>query len=246
MRVFVTRATNEHLKTAHLLRQKGFEAVACPVLSICWAQDTPIFPSDTQALLITSKNALRALVRHPTFDPASFTPPLIAVGAETAAFARRAGFPCVHNGGGTVADMLRFVAKTCCPFKGPLVYGRGLMVREDIAFVLGEKGLRVAEKILYSFSPLGSLPSQVKDQLKAGELGAGIFLSHNVASHFKVLAEREGLMDTLSGVYLCGLSAQVLAPLTGWGRAHLVPPLPTLEGLLETLKMYSLSSKVLS
>ena len=69
----------------------GHEPVLAPLLKIEFLNDVPLNLNGAQAIVITSRNALRALGAHPEREKATELP-LFAVGEATAWAARQLGF----------------------------------------------------------------------------------------------------------------------------------------------------------
>ncbi len=74
-------------------------AVLSPLLVIEQAKDVALDLDGAQALIVTSRNALRALSQHPALDAARRLP-LFTVGGATAKAARELGFAKVTKGRG--------------------------------------------------------------------------------------------------------------------------------------------------
>ena len=82
-----------------MLAARGHEAVLAPLLLIESEQRRAVELDGAQALLVTSRNALRALASHPELARA-LALPLFAVGEATAR-RRELGFADVTAGPGT-------------------------------------------------------------------------------------------------------------------------------------------------
>ena len=89
MRLLVTRPEPDALKLRAALEEHGHEATVEPLLSVSFADADAIDLDGVQALIATSRNALRALKSHPLRGEARKLP-LFAVGRATAAEAPRA------------------------------------------------------------------------------------------------------------------------------------------------------------
>ena len=94
MRLLVTRPEPDATRQAELLAARGHEPVLAPLLAIESATNVPIELDGAQALIVTSRNALRALASHR--DVAALLQlPLFAVGEATAKAATELGFTTV-------------------------------------------------------------------------------------------------------------------------------------------------------
>src|SRR5262245_44640039 len=88
MRLLVTRPEPDALKLGALLEEAGHEATIEPLLSVSFEGGEPIELEGAQALIATSRNALRALKDSPAQLAEAKGLPLFAVGKATAAEAR--------------------------------------------------------------------------------------------------------------------------------------------------------------
>ncbi|ODS03449.1 hypothetical protein AUC71_09720 [Methyloceanibacter marginalis] len=83
MRVLVTRPEPDARQEADALRARGYEPVLAPLLDIEFLKGVPLDLDGVQAVVITSRNALRALADHPQREAVAALP-LFAVGEATA------------------------------------------------------------------------------------------------------------------------------------------------------------------
>jgi uroporphyrinogen-III synthase len=74
MRILVTRPEPDATRQAELLAARGHEPVVAPLLLIEPATCVPLELEGAQALIATSRNALRALASHPDLGSARSFP----------------------------------------------------------------------------------------------------------------------------------------------------------------------------
>ena len=129
MRLLVTRPEPDATRQAERLAARGHEPVLAPLLAIESAIDATLELEGAQALIVTSRNALRALATHRDLA-ASLQLPLFAVGEATARAAAELGFAKVTAGPGTGAELSRRIADALDPNTGVLVHLAG----ETVAF----------------------------------------------------------------------------------------------------------------
>ena len=103
MRLLVTRPEPDATRQAEILAAHGHEPVVAPLLLIEPATDVILDLGGAQALIVTSRNALRALSSHPDLA-LSLRLPFFAVGEATAKAATDLGFAKVTAGPGTGED----------------------------------------------------------------------------------------------------------------------------------------------
>ncbi|MBS0528042.1 MAG: uroporphyrinogen-III synthase, partial [Proteobacteria bacterium] len=111
MAILVTRPEPDNAMTAAALRGKGFEVLQSPMLRF----ETVAFEVDPDAhygaIVVTSANALRALIGHPIRESV-LKLPVFAVGEHTADAARQVGFRDVVAAGGDAAALRELVVKS--------------------------------------------------------------------------------------------------------------------------------------
>src|SRR5512145_2562559 len=121
MRLLVTRPEPDAMKLGAVLEEAGHEAVIEPLLSVSFAEGDAVDLEGAQALIATSRNALRALKASPAL-PEARRLPLFAVGRATAAEARALGFETVVTGAGTAAELVTHIVSALDPATGLLGY----------------------------------------------------------------------------------------------------------------------------
>lgn len=154
VRVLVTRPRDQSAELTRLLEGRGADVILRPTIEVVLRDDSrtvarlaAITPATTDAVLITSGNAARALAAHATI--AARAVPVFAVGSATADALRRHGFGDVRVGleasaeglldymRGTLGDHLpgmRFVAPQSSRAHDTLVSGL-IASRSDVEVV---------------------------------------------------------------------------------------------------------------
>ena len=234
MRVLVTRPEPDARREADALIARGLEPVIAPLLEIEFLPQVPLELDGAQAVVITSRNALRALADHPDRDRV-LELPLFAVGEATAWAARELGFGEVTIGPGTGAGLPPIIRREVHPEKGALVHIAAERVAFDLKSALEEDGFELRRPVLYRSHPVETLPDAVVAQLRTGEISGVLLLSPRTARTFARLAQRHGLVtDTKSLVCYC-LSPAIAEAVAPLGFAVRVPTYPREEDLLALL-----------
>jgi uroporphyrinogen-III synthase len=190
MRILVTRPEPDAGREAEALAARGHEAVLAPLLKIEFARDVPLDFAGVQALIVTSRNALRARRELP--DARKL--PLFAVGEATARAARDIGFANVTTGPGTAEELAELIAATLEPKHGPLVYLAGETLAFDLKSRLEAKGFTLCQRVLYRARPAEQLPAQALSLLKSGKVDGAILLSPLTARTFALLIDKHGVV----------------------------------------------------
>ena len=132
MRLLVTRPEPDALKLRAVLEEHGHEATVEPLLHVSFELGNDFDLDGVQALIATSRYALRALKSHPLRALARKLP-LFAVGRATAAEARAQGFETVVTGAGTAEELVAHIVSIAEPSAGLLLYLAGDQLTGDLA-----------------------------------------------------------------------------------------------------------------
>jgi uroporphyrinogen-III synthase len=185
---------------------------------------TPRLPTDMQAILVTSGNALAALTPSGT--------PLFAVGDATAARAREAGFTQVHSAGRDAQALAALIARTQHTRAGPLLLASGARQGQQLAADLRRRGFRVIRRVCYAAYPVQRFPHHAAALLHSGELHAVLFLSAETATAFVRLLppELSHALESVAALAIGNAAAAVLEQLP-WLRVCRAQN-PTLDDVL--------------
>ena len=193
MRLLVTRPEPDAGREAEALAARGHEAVLAPLLKIEFTRDVPLDFAGVQALIVTSRNALRAMASRRELPDARKLP-LFAVGEATARAARDIGFANVTTGPGTAEELAELIAATLQPEHGPLVHLAGETLASDLKLRLEAEGFTLRQPVLYRALPAEQLPAQALSLLKSGKVDGAILLSPLTARTFALLIEKHGVV----------------------------------------------------
>jgi len=215
------------MKIAEILNGRGHEPIIAPLLKTNF-HDGPEVPLDgVQAILATSANGVRALVRRtPRRDV-----PLFAVGPQTEEEARAHGFTTVRNANGDSKALAAETQIWTSPEKGALLHVKGAEADGTLATLLKAQGFDVRTLVLYDVADVG-LPEAVRAQLANGEIDAALLFSARSARIFKDAVV--GLpLETVMAVCISAATAEALAPLAF--RSVRVAAEPNQDALLDCL-----------
>jgi uroporphyrinogen-III synthase len=168
MRLLITRPEEDGSRLAERITALGHEPVLLPLMDIV-LRDLPPLPLDgVQALIATSRNALRALAGNAAFERARRLP-VYCVGEATAAIAETLQFADIRTGAGTAKDLAPLVARTIKPDGGALLYLTGEQIAFDLAGVLSALRFAMRRVIVYSAEE-----NRQAVKALAAHLGAGL------------------------------------------------------------------------
>jgi uroporphyrinogen-III synthase len=220
MRVLVTRPAAEAERTAARLRALGHEPISAPMLSIEYASDAVIEQRDWSAVIMTSGNAARALAQHAQ-APSLIHLKCFAVGEQTAAAAKKAGFSEVISAGGDGADLGRVIAAHRPVAAHPLLYLAGSDRARDLTQMLAPEGLRVETVVLYRAIAAQALPAHVVAAFSAHAVDAVLHYSRRTAAIFVECCRTQQLLAQAASLKHFCLSQRAAEPLRSIGARHI-------------------------
>lgn len=218
MRLLVTRPREDAAETVSALEALGHVAMVEPLLQI---RSLPVDLPDLegiQALLITSRNGLRAFVAA----SAERRLPVYAVGPATAEAARAAGFPEVHDADGDALALAALVRARLDPAAGALLHPSGREVAEGLVEELEPAGFTLHRVVLYAAEPAPEFSPDGRAALEQGTLDGVLFFSPRTGATFADLIERAGLRQACTGLTAYCLSPAVAQALDSlpWQAIH--------------------------
>lgn len=232
MRVLVTRPLDDALETAALLQARGHDAVVAPLLGVSYRDGRPLHLDGVQAILATSANGVRAFARHTSRRDY----PLFAVGSQTAAAARAAGFSNVRNADGNAQDLAAAVRGWALPGAGVLLHAAGAQAEGRLADSLRAAGYTVRSEVLYDVPAVPQLPDTARAALADGALDAVLLLSARSALVFADCVAKAGLGAECRRLIVVCISEAAAKPLSGLAFKEIrVAPRPNQASLLECL-----------
>lgn len=211
MAVLVTRPAPDNQRTAAALHARGYHALLSPML--CF--EAVAFQDDGTAcdgIVLTSANAVRALVPHPAtqrfLDLPTFT-----VGDRTAESARQAGFRNVISAKGDAEALNDLVVSTAAAGdikKGAsLCYFAGADRARDLSGDLGAHGFVVTTRTVYRMAPVRDLSPEVSAAFALGGIDAVLHYSRRTARAFLDAARTGGVEISALALPQCCISDAV-------------------------------------
>lgn len=216
MHILVTRPETEAARTARQLEAMGHSVTMAPLLNVI-TQTPPLDTHGVQALVLTSRNAVHALCRHPQRQSLRHLP-VLAVGKSTAAAARDAGFTVTLEGSAGGAELASLISAHCDPAAGTLLHISGEAIAFDLDEALTPQGFKIARAIVYRSEPAALLPAAASDALGQGKCDAVLLMSPRTSETWCALVAAAGLQtQARSLTYLC------LSPGVATALQHLSP-----------------------
>jgi len=205
MKILVTRPRAEGEEIAARLAEMGHQALLAPLLEPRFLEGPEPALDDVQAILATSANGIRALIRRTRRRDV----PVFAVGPQTAEEASRAGFTDVRSADGDAVALAEAAARWAKP-EAVLLHICGEDAPGTLADTLAARGFAVRRAVLYGMAAAAELPPEARNALEEGRLDAVMFFSPKTARLFLTLAE---------GLPIAGLTAFCISPATAGALA---------------------------
>ncbi len=210
--VLLTRPPGENAGLGGELARLGATCLEWPLTRIVPLIERLEVPAETEAILFTSANAVRAFAAaSPVRDLPVFT-----VGDRTAAVAREAGFAQVTSARGDARDLARLARATRWR---RFLHPRGREAAE-LDLEGAEEGVEVRAPIVYAAEPAGPPPAEVAKAFATGALGLVTLWSPRNALILRDWLARA--RPPLAATRLLGISEAAVAPLRGEGFAEVL------------------------
>jgi uroporphyrinogen-III synthase len=213
MHLWVTRPVEDAVTLRAQLIARGHEVSTEPLLRIEYLYDEPIELDDAQALIATSRNALRALSGRPE-EEACKAMPLFVVGRGTARTAKEMGFENVIEGPSTASALFGLIVNATSINDGALIH----LSAENVAYNLCEElrhlGYHVFQPILYRSIQAKALSDILLHNIIAGRIDGVILLSGRTAEAYVSIVSAAGILKSIRNVTHYCLSEAVAARLS--------------------------------
>lgn len=213
MHLWVTRPMEDAGALRAQLIAQGHEVSLEPLLKIEYFHDEPIEIDDAQALIATSKNALRALAGRPE-EAACKAMPLFVVGRGTAQTAKAMGFETVIEGPSTAQALLGLIINVAEVNDGALVH----LSAENVAYNLCEElrhlGYHIFQPILYRSIQVETLSDTLLRNIKSGRIEGVVLLSGRTAEAYASIMNTHELLDVARKMTHYCLSETILGRLS--------------------------------
>lgn len=223
VKVLIIRQREEAFPLANLLKQRGITSFACPLFKPLF------FPLPTadlpKGLIITSKNALRALRHREDLRHI----PVYAVGDKTAEFARTLGFSNVLSAGGEARDLLSFI-----PPNKTLWYLSGAVTKDKTLSLFMRKDLDITRHIVYTIKVRLGFPALLEREFRQHALSHVFLFSAYTTELFIDLLKRAGLQEATARMSCLCLSQDVVekAKALPWKEVW-ISPQPTRQAMVD-------------
>jgi uroporphyrinogen-III synthase len=226
-RALLLRQQEESFALSNLLESYDVTSCSYPLFEPLFL---PLhFLENPQALLITSKNALRAIQQNEALKEV----PLYAVGDQTAQLAKSMGYIHVQSASGTAKDLINLVIQRASRDKGTLWHLSGDIIKENIAEVLRKEGFLAKRQIVYRINEVETMPPALLHDLQMKAFSYVLFFSSRTTDIFIKLLKKNGLEAAAVEMTSLCLSEDVLKKVRviDWKKMW-VSPEPTVTAMI--------------
>ena len=190
--ILLIRTFEDALPLASHLEALGKKVLCYPLFEPVFFAIPPL--ENPQALIITSKNALRALKDNDHLKKI----PLYVVGDQTAALARQLGFITVFSAAGNSKNLQELVAQQAQPEKGVLYYLSGQIIKRDIARELRVLGFKVQRQVVYKINDIERFSNSLVTDFLNKKISHVLFFSPRTTELFVNLVKASKLEKEVS------------------------------------------------
>lgn len=235
--IVITRPPGEEDALTETLHERGYRTLHEPLTHVILKHNAL---SELAASLKENPDAVIVTSRHGALALATLTPvrdlALICVGETTHNAALASGFTRVSVAGGTVENLLEYVANAYDE-ESRLLYVSAEHVRIDLASALEKQGMFVRRVVLYEAVASEQFSDTFVEHVKRGHIDAVTFLSQRAAEIFTALAAKSGIGESLGAVQAYCMSRAIAQPLDShtWNAIHKAET-PTLSSLVECIE----------
>jgi len=217
--VLLIRPLEDALPLAKILKSKGVESLLHPLFEPRFLPLSPL--KAPQALIITSKNALRALEGYEELKEV----PLYVVGDQTARLARERGFLKVLSASGTTQELTKLILDHAHPEKGVLYHFAGEIMKGNIVHELRFRGFDAERHIVYHIQEAENLPEPLLLDLQNEKISHVMFFSPHTTTIFVKLIIKNALEKIASRMTALCLSQDVAgkAEFLDWKKIWVSP-----------------------
>lgn len=255
MHLLITRPEPDASAMRELLEGEGITSDVAPLLEIAIYVPDAALLAQACAIVVTSRNGLRALEASPLLAE-MFSRPLLVVGRGSGQAARAAGFQDVTVGPATAKDLVPLIlaawrektlpaSRAAAP--GPVLHLSGDKISFDLGPPLAAAGIPFVRDTVYRSVAATRLPTEVVERLRHNGYDGVVLMSPLTADTYVDLVLANGLADGARvAAYLC-LSQGIADRLAPLGAEHVkVTAKPNIEEMLALIRKLAAQSPAMS
>lgn len=255
MHLLITRPEPDASAMREMLEAEGITSDVAPLLEIRIDVPDAALLAQACAIVVTSRNGLRALEVSPLL-PGLLSRPLLVVGRGSGEAAREIGFRDVTVGPATAKDLVplivaawreKIMPSSGAAERGIVVHLSGDKISFDLGPPLAAAGIPFARDTVYRSRAAAQLPAAVAETLRLGGYDGVVLMSPLTADTYVHLVLANGLADAARGAACLCLSqgiADRLVPLQV--QQVKVTTKPNIEEMLALIRDLAAQSPAMS
>ncbi|MDD3287903.1 MAG: uroporphyrinogen-III synthase [Alphaproteobacteria bacterium] len=226
-KVLITRPQEAASELANKLIKAGYSVLSEPMFSIQKLDAAKPNTSSTNAIILTSRNALTSL--NEIKDLLAL--PCFCVGPKTAEAAAAKGFKNIKHSEGSKTELLELI-NAHTPTTATLLHICGTATDDYISAALTKTGRKVNMWRVYEAKPFSAFSPELRQALEKNEINAALFFSPRTARIFAPLAAE----NNCANITAIAISAEAAEPLKtlNWKQIAIAQK-PLESNMVETL-----------
>lgn len=209
--IIITRPIDDAKTTAEILTDNGFDYFIEPAMSVEIIKNENLKNkfSNYEAIIITSKNAIRALKEYGGYESYK----IIALGETTNSFAKGLGFITTEYAGENIKELQKFIEASYTGKK--LLYASGEVITKELnIYNCGADVIRIP---VYKTTPSVHLSEKFIEHLRNGKFSAIMFFSSKTAEIFNELINKHQLEKHKGTLHAICLSNNIAEKIKNYG-----------------------------
>lgn len=220
MRFLVTRPQPDCKRTADRLRALGHEADEMPLLHFCPCPPPCFDLSSIDALAVTSRRAVDAIVHHTQLTQLTSLP-AFTVGDKTAAACRTAGFEDVRSADSDVAGLANLILSLAGSDLRKVLYLSAEQRSGDLGGLVEKGGITCQTLPVYRMEPVHELSKAVLARLENADYAGVLVFSRRTGETLATLLSGSLPGHNFSDLPVYAISDQAAAGLEGFGDVYI-------------------------
>lgn len=205
-KILITRPLKSSLQTAKILDKKNISYSIFPLFSIKKSQDLKPIKGKAQAVLITSNEAIFALLKLGIKKDVL----ILTVGEETLKKVQKLGYKNAIAAANSATSLLQLAQKQLNK-KEQIFYLSGQNITLDLAKELESKGFAAKRIIVYKTIEIQNFSTRIINEIKEGEISEVLIYSQNSLKIFHKLIQKHDLSKFSNRLKISCLSSKIAA-----------------------------------
>lgn len=181
--ILITRNIEDSRKLSEKFLSYGITSFIEPMFKVTYF--TPKFKGDIDVILITSKNAIKAIKSQ---MPSLINKKWFIVGKKTAEFAKSLNIQNILIAKGNARSLKKLVLHYC-DINDRIYYPCGKEIAYNLDIELKKQGFHVTKEAVYQVEYVSNLSLELKEKILANQINAVVFFSKKCFENFWLLLD---------------------------------------------------------